>query len=143
MTYRFAVPTRRLGAELDQFFDAVFPVRPARDGRPATGWTPAAHAVEAADRYVISLDLPGVPADKLQVVAEQGRLRVSGERPALSAEGTAHVAERRYGAFERSFRLPEAVDAGKIEATVADGVLTITLPKREPAIARTIEIRTV
>lgn len=140
MTYRFAVPSRRLGAELDQFFDAVFSARSASDTRP-TSWVPAAHAVETADRYVVSLDLPGVPADKVRVVAEQGRLRVAGERPAPTLEGTPHLAERRHGAFERTFRLPEAVEVGKIEAAAADGVLTITLPKRDPAITRTIEIK--
>ena len=140
MTYRFAVPSRRLGAEFDPLFDAVFPARPARDARP-TSWVPAAHAVEAADRYVVSLDLPGVPAEKVRVVAEKGRLRVSGERPAPTLEGTPQLVERHHGTFERTFRLPASVEVGKIEAAAADGVLTITLPKRDPAIARTIEIK--
>lgn len=141
VTFHFAVPTRRMGADLDQFLDAVFPARPARQNEAPAGWTPATSAVEAADRYVISLDLPGVPAEQVQVVAEQGRLLVSGERPTLDVKGTAHLAERRYGKFSRAFRLPEAVDAGRIDAQFAHGVLTITLPKREPAIARTIEIK--
>lgn len=142
MTYRFAVPTRRLGAEIDQLFDAVLSSRATREPTGQTAeWTPATSAVEGADRYVITLDLPGVPADQVQVVAEQGRLRVSGERPAPTETGATHLAERRFGRFARTFRLPEAVDTSRIEAQFAHGVLTITLPKREPAITRTIEVR--
>jgi HSP20 family protein len=139
MTYRFAVPSRRLGAELDHLFDSVFAHRPGpREG--VTGWTPQADVQEHADRYVISLELPGVAPDQVQLVAENGRLVVKGQRVAPTDSGTRLVGERRYGAFERRFRLPESVDAERIAATAAHGVLTLVLPKRERAVARTIEI---
>ena len=141
MPYRFAVPSRRLGAELDQLFDAVFPDRATSPAPATTGWTAATSLVEAADRFVVTLDLPGVPTNQVQVVAEQGRLVVKGERPAAELTGTTHLAERRVGPFARTFRLPESVDPTRIDASHAHGVLTITLPKREPAIARAIEIR--
>ncbi|MDX2184194.1 MAG: Hsp20/alpha crystallin family protein [Gemmatimonadaceae bacterium] len=143
MSYRFARPTRYRGTSFDQLFDAVFSPMPTSAHRNGT-FAPAVSARESKDRYIVELELPGVSPEQVQVTAEPGALTVKGNRPAPGqVEGeSVHIAERAYGDFRRQFRLPDAVDTSKIDATFSHGVLTITLPKREPSVARTIEIRT-
>lgn len=144
MSYRFARPTRYRGTSFDQLFDAVFAPVATSAAAHRGSFTPAVIARETADRYTVELELPGVSPEQVEVTAEPGALTVKGSRPAPSAtEGEkVHIAERTFGDFRRQFRLPDAVEPSKIEATFAHGVLTITLPKREPSVARTIEIRT-
>ena len=118
---------------------------PATNGAtaPAT-WTPAIDAVEKADAYLVTLDLPGVPSDKVDVSFERNTLTVRGERaPGLPKEDATRIflAEREWGTFERSLRFPVHVEGDRIAAAFSNGVLTITVPKAEAARARKIEVR--
>jgi HSP20 family protein len=92
-------------------------------------WIPAADVHEEAGEFVITLDLPGIRRDGLDVNLDEGRLTIRGERPAR--EGV-HLrrSERPHGRFVRSFSLPDAVDRHAITADYKDGVLTLHLPKR-------------
>lgn len=112
------------------------------DGLTTTAWSPRVDIYETADSVQISCDMPGVPKEQVKVTTEANRLTIAGERRLEhddSREGY-HRVERTYGAFERSFALPQNVDVAGISAQYRDGVLTLTLPKRPEAKPRQIEI---
>lgn len=111
-----------------------------RDGNEIV---PAADVVEADAAVTISIDLPGHAADGIELNLDAGVLTVRSERPAPADAdaGRARRVERRFGTFVRSFALHRDVDPERIEASYDDGVLTITLPKREEAKPRTIPVK--
>ena len=114
-------------------------------GRAATtmAWAPALDISERKDAYLVTVELPGVDVDDLQVTLEDGLLTIQGERYFAhdSSEQHFHRVERRYGAFRRSITLPAQVMAEQIEATVDNGVLQILVPKMEEATPRRIQVR--
>jgi HSP20 family protein len=115
--------------------------------RPALGWAaevnaPAADILETANEIVVQLDLPGHKAEDIQIKVENDILSVQSERKldgGRQAE-TYHRSERSYGKFLRTFALPATVDSGRTVASYEAGVLQITLPKREDARPRTIQV---
>jgi HSP20 family protein len=106
------------------------------------GFLPAADVTVSDGDVVLTMDLPGVTADDLQIEVVDGHLAVRGERkrPELT-EGTrwAH-AERGFGRFERRVGLPDGVDPDRITASFDNGVLSLIVPKPERLVPRTIEI---
>jgi HSP20 family protein len=86
---------------------------------------------ESDDAIEVSAELPGLEEKDVEVVLEGGVLTVKGEKKAESekTEKDFYVAERSYGAFRRSFRLPDTVDENKIQAAFDKGVLKLVLPK--------------
>lgn len=126
-----------LRREMDTLVQSFFP-----DASTSAGWTPRADVVEAEDRYHLALDLPGVSRESLDVTVHDGTLKVSGERvvPDGYREARFHRVERAHGRFARTFRLGPDVDPDSVEATLADGVLTVTVRKAEQARPRRIEI---
>jgi HSP20 family protein len=112
---------------------------------PGFGWaasTPPADVVETADGIVVRLDLPGHKSDDIQLKVENDVLTVEAERKPVEKQGeTYHRGERVFGRSSRAFTLPANVDGARTQATYVDGVLEITLPKREEAKPRTIPIK--
>lgn len=105
---------------------------PAGVPQQAAPWSPAVDVIDAGKEYVLEVDLPGVDPNSVQVELEQGLLQIKGERQAShGAEADYSFRERRAGKFERSFRVPEAVDADGITAKYDKGVLEIRVPKVE------------
>ena len=99
----------------------------------APGWTPAVDLYETADRFVLSIELPGLTREQIKIELQHDTLTVRGERPVIHEEGTHfHRVERGHGPFSRSFPLPQPVDADGIAAEFRDGVLTVTVPKIAP-----------
>lgn len=98
---------------------------------------------ETDTTYTVVASLPGVKADALSLALHDGVLTISGELVpvALPENATALVVERNAGKFSRSLRLPEAVEAAQVEATLNDGVLLLTLPKTVDAQPRLIPVR--
>eukprot|EP00899_Mesostigma_viride_P009452 jgi/Mesvir1/18508/Mv14016-RA.1 len=91
--------------------------------------------IEKPDSYVFHVDLPGMKKEDVRVQLKDGRsLSIVGERnrEQIKDNEKYHLAERSSGRFERIFKLPPNADTGKIGAKCADGVLTITVPKRPP-----------
>lgn len=128
-----------LRREMDRLFDSF---GPTRDEAP-TVWAPRADIAETDDAYLLTLDLPGIASENLDVTFEDGTLKVSGQR-ASSHEienGRMHRVERTFGRFFRSFLLGPDVDADAIEADLTDGVLSLRVPKAETAQPRRIEVR--
>jgi len=108
-----------------------------------TAWAPALDISERKDAYLVTVELPGVDADDLEITLEDGLLTIQGERRFTqeSSEQQFHRVERRYGAFRRSITLPAQVMGEQIEATVDNGVLQILVPKLEEATPKRIQVR--
>jgi HSP20 family protein len=108
-------------------------------------WTPAVDVYETSDRYVITAEVPGLTRDQIDLIVEDSRLSIRGERPDSATEdGEArryHQVERGHGAFARTFEFAEKIRAGGISADLKDGVLTIVLPKEPAPPARRIEVQ--
>jgi HSP20 family protein len=109
----------------------------------ATAWAPALDISERKDAYLVTVELPGVEADDLDITMEDGLLTIQGERHFAhdSSEQQFHRVERRYGAFRRSITLPAQVQADQIEASFDNGVLEIMVPKAEEAKPKRIQVR--
>ena len=103
---------------------------------------PAINVWTNEDSAVVTAELPGIVLDDIDITVEDDVLTLRGHRQPDEAEGvTYHRQERRYGTFLRTFRLPFRVDAGKVEATFAKGVLNLVLPRAEEDKPRKIAIK--
>jgi len=103
---------------------------------------PAVDLQQEEDRVVLRADLPGVAEKDIEVTVHDGVLLLSGKREQTvedKAKGTYHR-ERRFGSFQRQFRLGPEIAAERIEARHENGVLTVVLPKREEARPRQIKV---
>ena len=109
----------------------------------ATAWVPALDISERKDAYLVTVELPGLKPEDLDITMEDGLLTIQGERQftSESSEQQFHRVERRYGAFRRSITLPAHVMAEGIEASFEDGVLQILVPKAEEAKPKRIQVR--
>lgn len=127
-----------VGQELDRFINRTLSSEQAGD----RSWTPPLDIHESKDAIELSLELPGMSRDQVEIEFDDGVLSVSGERsytrPAES-DGYRRV-ERAYGRFLRSIRLPQGVQADGISASMSDGVLTVSVPKAEEAKPKKIAI---
>lgn len=117
------------------------PLLQAADTTPQ-GWAPAVDIREEATHFVLLADLPGVEPSGIDVQMDKGVLSITGERGAPAAAGEGHFSrtERRHGAFNRRFTLPDSADAEGITARSHNGVLEIRIPKREEPAPRRIQI---
>jgi HSP20 family protein len=109
----------------------------------AEAWAPALDIAEREDAYLVTVELPGVKTEDVEITFEDGLLTIQGERhPAGDpAAEKVHRAERRYGAFRRLITLPRHVQADAIEATARDGVLQILVPKAPEMHAKRIQVQ--
>jgi HSP20 family protein len=110
--------------------------------RPAS-WLPAAEGRIEDGTYVIQLALPGVDPKDVAVSLMDNVLTVKGERKADpdTADKDYFVREVAYGGFQRSFSLPEGVDATQVEAKYANGMLGVRIPAPRASMPRTIEVK--
>jgi HSP20 family protein len=111
------------------------------DGSSESLFRPAVDVVENEDHFLLSADLPGVKQQDIDVRVEDGYLTLKGKREQLKTDEQNGYSERRFGSFERRFRLGDAIDAEGIEARYDAGVLTLTLPKRAERKPRQIAIK--
>src|SRR5580765_5494758 len=129
-------PVRDLAAlevdRLNRMFDAAFSGEPLAGG----AWVPATDIYETPDQaVVVKVELPDVKREEIKVTFENDVLTIEGERKFTHEvnRDQYHRIERGYGAFRRIFPLPATVDASRVQAGYTDGVLTVTLPRREEA----------
>jgi HSP20 family protein len=108
----------------------------------ALAWAPALDIAERKDAYLVTVELPGVKLDDLQITLEDGLLTIQGERHFTddAADQNFHRVERRYGSFRRAITLPAHVIADAVEASFEDGVLRILVPKAEEAKPKRIQV---
>ena len=109
----------------------------------APAWVPALDISERKDAYLVTVELPGLKSEDLDITMEDGLLTIQGERHFAndSSEQQFHRVERRYGAFRRAITLPAHVMAEGIQASVDNGVLQILVPKAEEAKPKRIQVR--
>ena len=108
----------------------------------AGSWIPAVDVIEEDDRYLLKADLPGVDSKDIDIVFEDNALTIKGERTEKneSEKNGYKRIERRHGSFERTFSLPDDVDADNITAKNQHGVLEVRIPKQEKS-HRKIEVQ--
>ncbi|WP_296069940.1 Hsp20/alpha crystallin family protein [uncultured Agrobacterium sp.] len=148
----FWSPFETLRAEVDRLFDDFLPSSwrapdHFSNGHMLDGWStaPAVDLVEKEEAYEVTAECPGLDAKNVDVKFSNGLLTIRGEKSEEKEDKQKeyHLSERRYGSFQRSFSLPNHVDADKITATFEKGVLTVKLPKSPEAKKneRKIEVR--
>lgn len=105
-------------------------------------WSPAVDIYETENDLILKADLPEVSQKDIDVRIENQTLTIAGERKFEKQESTKgfHRIERSYGNFVRSFAIPNTFDADKIGAAFHNGVLTVTLPKKETAKPRQVKV---
>ena len=144
-------PFERLRRQIDRLFEDFPSRRGLLDFEPferfagAFPATPAVDFVEKEKEYEITAELPGLDDKNVEVKLSNGVLSISGEKKEEREEKKEgyYFSERRYGSFQRAFRVPEGVDADKIEASFEKGVLKVRLPKSAEAqkSQKTIEVK--
>ena len=104
-------------------------------------WTPPVDILETENELLLKMDVPEVTQKEVDIRLENDTLTIKGERKFEQPQGKGyHRIERSYGSFARSFTLPNTVDTEKVRAEFRNGVLTVTLPKKEVAKPRTIKV---
>jgi len=106
-------------------------------------WHPSVDVYEDNERFLLTAELPGVDANKVDIRVEDNRITLRGER-ALEREDKKehyHRIERAYGTFARTFTLPTTVDATKISADYKLGLLQISIPKKPEVMPKQITVR--
>lgn len=143
MTVRSAQELPRTFTDFQRRVDSMFQTLMAGDAStPGADFQPPMNVVETDDAFHISVELPGVKPENVNVEVEYGFLKVSGEKSEeRTHEGTAwRRVERSYGAFQRVVRLGATVDADRITAESRDGILYIEAPKASAAKPRKIQV---
>ena len=132
---------RRLNSILDDAFSS-WPFQAQENGALTSSWIPVCDVFEDKDAVKIVAEVPGVRPEDVKLSLENNLLTIRGEKRQQAEEKTerVHRYERSYGSFERSFSLPNTVDAEKVAASFENGILTITLPKAERAKPREIAV---
>ena len=141
-------PYETLRREVDRLFEdfdrgfwhlpfgrSAFDIEPFWRRESGWGALPAADIVETGEGYEIAIELPGMDEKSIEVKLADGTLSIRGEKQAEKEEKSADfcLRERNFGSFERSFAVPDGVDAAAIDARFARGVLTVRLPKKPEA----------
>lgn len=133
---------RSLQDEMTRLFAGVSP-RSGRDEVTLGAWSPSVDIFENGDKLVLEAELPGMKRGDFELSIENNVITLKGERKfeKKTDEDNYHRVERSYGAFTRSFTLPQTVSAEGAEAEFSNGILRVTLPRREETKARKIEIK--
>lgn len=128
--------TQRMRRMLDQTFSGDWPSL-----AEPVGWSPLVDIEETDDAYVVEAELPGVKREDVTIELVGNELVISGEVKERERKGMLRRQTRRTGRFEYRVTLPDQLDAEKIEAKLAEGVLTVRAPKSERAQRRKIEVK--
>jgi HSP20 family protein len=127
------------------FEDGIITFEPqAYENFPLSSWAPACDVYETDKEIVVKAELPEVKKENVQVTFDQNVLTIRGERKfeEETERKNYHRVERSYGEFMRSFTLPAFVDPTQINAEFNEGMLRVTIPKREAAKPKQVEIKT-
>jgi len=162
MTEKSSVPATRTGAfgfpgnaflslqqEIDRLFDDFGRGLPGlasfnRNGPSVNSdLVPRMDIAETDQAIELTAELPGMQEKDVEVTLKDNVLTIRGEKKAERDEKKKdyHLVERRYGSFSRRMELPAGIDAANVEAKFANGVLTVTVPKVAPSVAKKIEVK--
>ncbi len=136
-----ALPT--LQNRVNRFFDDMFPEISAGDDMGLMDWRPVVDTYEKDNAIVVNAELPGVKKEDVSIDVKNNVLTISGERKDEENvnRDDYYRSERFYGRFQRSFTLPDNVDADKVDATYKDGVLEVKIPKTGDSARKKIEVK--
>ena len=128
--------------DFDRLFREAFSPAMGEGEVSTRTWAPPVDIYENGDNLVLKAELPGINPDDVEVRVEDNILYMKGERKFEKEvkEENYHRVERAYGTFARTFSLPNSIDADKVAASYKDGILTLTLPKKEEAKPKKIKI---
>jgi HSP20 family protein len=137
-------PLESLRREVDTLFDRFW-----SGGSLDQAWNglemfnPVANIAETEDAYEVTVEMPGMNPEEVNVELKDGQLWISGEKTQEHEEKDKryHSIERRYGRFQRVMNLGRAVNEENINASFKDGILTVVVPKSEAAKPKRIEIK--
>jgi HSP20 family protein len=107
-------------------------------------WAPAIDVYETPTAYIVTAEVPGVSRDQIDLALEDSRLTLRGQRADRRATSDVlhyHQIERSHGSFARTFEFADKIDVERVDADLAEGVLTITLPKVPPPAPRRIAVK--
>ena len=134
---------RSLQDDVNRLFSSSF-TRGGSDNEMMRGaWSPSVDIYENKDQIVLEVELPGMKPEDVDISIENNLLTIHGERKfeKKDEQDNFHRVERSYGSFTRSFTLPPTVSSDNVDATFENGMLRLTLTKREEAKPRRIEIK--
>lgn len=133
---------RSLQDEMTRLFTGTMPSGLNREEMTRGAWAPSVDIFEDKDRLYLEAELPGMSRDDFDISVENNVITLKGERKFenKTSGDNYHRVERSYGAFTRSFTLPQTVTADGATADFENGILRVSLPKREETKARKIEI---
>ena len=132
---------RRLEEELDEVFGSATPWTSGIRSLPP-GTFPAINVGSTEDNVTVYLFAPGIDPTKLDISIQQNLLTVTGQREVPRDENASYYRQERFGGeFRRALSLPEDVDPDRVEASYRDGIVQITVRRRESAKPRQIAIR--
>ena len=116
--------------------------QPGREHSAMQSWAPSVDILETETAIVLHVDVAGIKPEEIDIAMSGDTLTIKGERKwAKEEKGTQYVrVERSYGAFQRSFTLGIPIDQAAVTATAHDGVLEITLPKREEVKPKQVKV---
>lgn len=130
--------------DLGSIFDNFFNAQSKDDTYGDLGkWAPAVDIKEEKDRFLVIADLPGVEKEDMNISLENNILTLQGSRSyeqRENQEGFSRV-ERTLGQFHRQFTLPKIADESKISAKYKNGILKISIPKKEQAMEKRIDVQ--
>ena len=133
----------QLSNEIDRFFGQGFPMNSRSSDLLTDVWQPSADIERQDNRYIVRADIPGVDPKNINVSMDNGNLVIEGKRESKTEDKRENYyrLERSYGSFYRSFNLPDAQDAKKIEAHCHNGVLEVIVPKLVAEKHKKIEVK--
>lgn len=133
---------KSLQDEMNRLFMTSVPRGFSQEDMASGGWAPSVDIYESENEIVLEAELPGMKRDDFEVSIENNVITLKGERSFEKKDerDNYHRVERAYGSFTRSFSLPRSVSADSTVADFKDGILRVTLPKKEEAKARKIEV---
>lgn len=140
-SYTVANPFKEL-FEMQRNLNNLFEGKTTSEETALNAWTPVVDIYEDQDAFLLKLELPEVSKEDIKVSLNENVLSISGERRFENEDKRDgyHRVERNYGQFYRSFTLPPNINAEAIDAQYKDGVLRLSLPKKEEAKPKAISV---
>ena len=129
--------------DMDSMIHSLFNTDWNFPARNTQNWSPAVDVKETDNSLVLTADIPGLTKKDIKVNVANGKLSISGERTYEPDQenDNYHYRERRFGTFDRSFKLPDTVDEEKISASFKNGILNVALPKHANILPKEREIK--
>lgn len=140
----FQTLIRPINRAIEDEFDNFFNKLPLPISWPtgSVSWRPAINLVEDDTSIEVSIALSGIDMKDVDIEVDEGVLSISGKKEFVKEEKKRyHLIEHKYGEFKRTISIPSNIDTENIKAALKDGLLTVTLPKKEETKKKKIEVK--